>query len=134
MSLQVVKNFARAAYMILNIFVVIGCIVISFKGFPFALVSLLGYFIMMTAVGTLLGVWFNPGVEHKSGLTKVLTTLMGVLLIYFGDWVIAKGGVVAFQVTGDTSGASSRISLGMVSWITGILAAVIGTHKDDSRS
>jgi hypothetical protein len=79
------KRIAGVTFVVINIFVFVGCVALSFKGFPLALVSFLGYFIMMTVVGTVLGAWLNPGVEHKGGLAKFLVTIIGVVLLYFGD-------------------------------------------------
>ena len=129
------RRIAGTVCLVINVFVFVGCAILSFKGFPFALISFLGYFIMMTAVGTVFGVWFNPGVEHKTGLTKVLVTIIGVVLLYFGDWVITKGGLISFAwLTGDVPDSSFRITLGMISWVTGALCAVMGTHRDDFKS
>jgi hypothetical protein len=128
------KALAGFVFAFSNIFVLIGCLVLTFKGFPYAIVSLLGYFVAMTAVATTVGVWINPGKEHKDGFTRVLTTIIGVALLYLGDWIITKGGLASLTLTGDSPASNSSLSLSMISWITGVCASILGTHRNDFKA
>ena len=128
------KALVGLVFAIANIFVLIGCLFLTFKGFPYALVSLLGYLVSMTAVGTVVGVWINPGKEHKEGFTRVATTVIGIVLFSFGNWIITQGGLVSFTLAGDSHDPNSSLSLSMISWITGICAAILGTHRNDFKA
>ena len=86
-----------AAFSLINLALLVAALLFSFKGFPYALVSFAGYFLSMTAITTLLGVWINPGKEHQTYLTKILTSAIGVGLLLAGKWIINQGGLVSLS-------------------------------------
>ena len=123
------KKIVNASHILINLFLLIAAILLSFKGFPYALVSYAGYFLVMTAVGTIFGVWINPGKEHKQVLTKITTTVIGIVLVLAGEWVISKGGLLSINIGDPEGGNGVKIVFSYFAWLTGFLAALSGTHK-----
>ena len=117
-----------AAFSLINLALLVAVLLLSFKGFPYALVSFAGYFLSMTAITTLLGVWINPGKEHQTYLTKMLTSAIGVGLLLAGKWIINQGGLVSLSFVG----AETTLTLSFIAWITGFLGVLKGTHKSES--
>ena len=118
---------------LLNLFVAIGCLVLTFRGYPFAMVSFLGYIIMMTSVGTVFGVWFNPSKDQRGLLFKVQTTIIGALLLFFGNWVLVKGGLASIAVASDHFDSQITIDLGITSLIVGIVGGLKGWQRSDNK-
>ena len=117
-----------AAFSLINLALFVAALLLSFKGFPYALVSFAGYFLSMTAITTLLGVWINPGKEHQTYLTKILTSAIGVGLLLAGKWIINQGGLVSLSFVD----VETTLTLSFIAWITGFLGALKGTHKSES--
>ena len=122
------KQVSGLIFPLISIFLLIGCIVLSFKDFPFALVSFVGYGIFLTAVGVIFGVWFNPDKNQDKAMTKFFTTIIGVILLFFGNWVIDKGGLYSVSL------GELTLPLTTLGWISGICAGIMGTHKDDFKA
>ena len=123
------KALIGFVFYLINVVVFVGCVVLSFKGFPFALISFIGYLVVMTAIGTVLGVWLNPGEEHESFITKIATSVIALLLLYGGNWIIDKGGLASLSVlTGDGKVTLTLAALGVAS---GVCSSILGTHKND---
>lgn len=123
------KKILDATFSLVNLVLVVATLVLSFKGHHFAFVSFAGYFLSMTAVGTILGVWINPGKEHETYLTKILTSLVGILLILVGNWIIKQGGLVSITLSALGTGDKFTFMFADIIWFTGLLAALRGTHK-----
>ena len=77
-----------AAFSLINLALIAITLLLTFRGFPYAFISFAGYFLSMTAINTFLGVWINPGKEHQTYFTKILTSAIGVGLLLAGDWII----------------------------------------------
>ena len=122
------KQVSGVIFQLISIFLLIGCIVLSFKDFPFALVSFVGYGIVLTAIGVVFGVWFNPDNSQSKGTNKFFTTIIGVLLLFFGNWVIDKGGLYSVSL------GELTLPLTTLGWISGICAGLMGTHRDDFKA
>lgn len=121
-----------AAFSLINLALFIAALLLSFKGFPYALISFAGYFLSMTAITTFLGVWINPGKEHQSYLTKILTSAIGVGLLLAGEWIINQGGLTSLTLGNPSVDEGTRLTFSFIAWITGFLAALKGTHKSES--
>ena len=121
-----------AAFSLINLALIAATLILSFKGFPYALISFIGYFLSMTGVTTLLGVWINPGKEHQVFLTKIFASLIGVLMVVAGAWIINQGGLVSFTFGDSGVEESTTITFSFIAWITGFLGALKGTHKSES--
>lgn len=119
----------EAAFSLINLALLTVSILLSFSGFPFGLVSFLGYLLSMTSIGVIIGVWGNPGKEHRQLLTKVFTSLVGIGLLLLGNWIIDKGGLVSITVGDAGTGDAVSLAFSNIAWITGLLAAIKGTHK-----
>ena len=117
-----------AAFSLINLALFVAALLLSFQGFPYALVSFAGYFLSMTAITTLLGVWINPGKEHQTYLTKISTSLIGFGLLLAGDWIINKGGLISLSF----ADAENTLTFSFIAWITGFLGALKGIHKSES--
>lgn len=118
----------EAAFSLINLVLFTAALFLSFKGFPYALVSFAGYFLSMIAITTLLGVWINPGKEHQTYLTKILTSAIGVGLLLVGEWIINQGGLVSLSFVD----AGTTLTFSFIAWITGFLGALQGSHKSES--
>lgn len=124
------KKILDATFSLVNLALIVATVVFSFKGHPLAFISLSGYFLSMTAVGTILGVWINPGKEHENYLTKILTSFVGILLILVGNWIIIQGGLVSITLSGLGIGDKFTLMLADITWFTGLLAALrVGRYK-----
>ena len=119
----------EAAFSLINLALLTVSILLSFSGFPFGLVSFLGYLLSMTSIGVIIGVWGNPGKEHRQLLTKVFTSLVGIGLLLLGNWIIDKGGLVSITIGDAGTGDAVSLAFSNIAWITGLLAAINGTHK-----
>ena len=117
-----------AAFSLINLALFVAALLLSFQGFPYAFVSFAGYFLSMTAITTLLGVWINPGKEHQTYLSKISTSLLGFILLLVGDWIINKGGLISLSF----ADAGTTLTFSFIAWITGFLGALKGTHKSES--
>ncbi len=118
---------------LINWFLLTATIVLSFKGFPYGLVSYSGYFLVMTAIGTILGVWINPGKEHRKVLTKIFTMVISIVLVLVGEWVIRKGGLLSINIGDPAGGNGIKIVFSYFAWLTGFLTALSGTHKQSNK-
>ena len=122
------KQVSGLIFQLISIFLLIGCVVLSFKDFPFALVSFVGYGIVLTAVGVVFGVWFNPDKSQGKARDKFITSIIGVLLLFFGNWVIDKGGLYSISL------GELTLPLTTLGWISGICSGIMGTHRDDFKA
>ena len=119
---------------LLNLFAAIGCLLLTFRGHPFAMVSFLGYFIMMTSVGTVFGAWFNPSEDQRGLLLRIQATIIGALLLFFGNWVLAKGGLTSITVGSDYSFFQFTIDLDIASLISGVIGGLKGMQRSDYKA
>ena len=109
-------------------------LLLSFRGFPYAFISLTGYFLSMTAINTFLGVWINPGKDHQTYFTKIITSAIGVGLLLAGDWIINQGGLVSLSFGNPSAEEGTTLTFSFIAWITGFLGALKGTHKNESMN
>tara|TARA_R100000951_G_scaffold25121_1_gene21241 strand:+ start:4598 stop:5431 length:834 start_codon:yes stop_codon:yes gene_type:complete len=120
-----------AAFSLINLALIVATLLLTFKGFPYAFVSLAGYFLSMTAITSLLGVWINPGKEHKSYLTKIFASLIGIAMLLAGEWIINKGGLVSLSFGDPSVEVGTTLTFSLIAWITGFLGALRGAHKSE---
>ena len=121
-----------AAFSLINLALIVITLLLSFRGFPYAFISLTGYFLSMTAINTFLGVWINPGKEHQTYFTKIITSVIGVGLLLAGDWIINQGDLVSLSFGNPSAEGGTTLTFSFIAWITGFLGALKGTHKSES--
>ena len=123
-----------AAFSLINLALIAITLLLTFRGFPYAFISLAGYFLSMTAINTFLGVWINPGKEHQTYLAKITTSVIGVGLLLAGDWIVNQGGLVSFTFGNPGGEGGTTLTFSFIAWITGFLGALKGTHKNESMN
>ena len=123
-----------AAFSLINLALIAITVLLTFRGFPYAFISLAGYFLSMTAINTFLGVWINPGKEHQTYFAKITTSVIGVGLLLAGDWIVNQGGLVSFTFGNPGAEEGTTLTFSFIAWITGFLGALKGTHKNESMN
>jgi hypothetical protein len=119
-QIQIQTKPLRVYRSVVSAFLVVTCVVLSFRGFPWAMVSLLGSLIVMTgytgAVSAILRANTPAGAKP---FKRFLFICLGFAVASVGASLIPAGGLVSITVAGVT------LDLKLLGVVGGILSAIL---------
>ena len=118
------RVFVSSARTLIGFATLVMCLILSFKGFPLAMVSWLGAGVAMTGyTGAFTTIFHNNSDSPSTPVGKFLTVCIGFAIASIGGAVIDWGGLVTINI------GKFPINLQYISVLVGILSGVFNIDK-----